>query len=449
MITVPEPSLATILAIPQSQWWAILQDWWWLFLIVDVFWIGKVFLYFWYEWRKEVFDAKENEPRVLLEIKIPEEVLEPVKAMETVITGFWQIWKDPNWFEKWWEGEDPIAFTLEIASIDGIPHFYARMPARVRPIFETHIYSQYPQAEISPAEDYTKNVPQDIPNNKWDMWGTEYKNLKPWAYPIKTYTEFEEGTEKEEKRIDPIASLLEGMARLKPGEQLWVQLRCLPVLAPYVTWVPAGKKLRDKLAYRQDSEYKPKPFIQEIFNFILTGKLSEPPKKEAETPMPLEMKLTPGERLILMGIERKISKLGFLCNLKYIYLGKREVFFSPNNRLAMSYFTNFVTDNMNALVPSSETITKIKKNWYDWFYFAKQRTFVRKRRLFRAYVQRTWVGYPNPCVKSPDEEGRRFILTAEEIASLYHFPGKIVASAPALARVETKKGEAPSGLPVE
>lgn len=418
-------------------------------MIIEVFWMGKTFLYFWYEWRKEIFDAKENEPRVLLEVRIPEEVLEPIKAMETVITGFWQIYGLPNWFEKWWEGQDPTGFTLEIAAVDGVPHFYVRTPKRFETIFRTHIYSQYPQAEITEVEDYTKNVPQDIPNAEWDCWGLEYKNLKPWAYPIKTYRDFEEGTEKEEKRVDPIASLLEGMATLKPGEQLWVQIRCLPCLDEYVPWKDEAKKLRDKLARRKDLTYKPNPIFQDVFGFVMSGKLPEPPKEEKET-LPPEMKLTPGEKEVLAAIERKLGKLSFLCNVKYLYLAKRDVLFRPNYRLAMSYFTNFVTENMQGLVPAPDTITKIKQNWYDWFWFTKERVLLRKKRLFKAYVTRTWVGYPNPSVGDPNETGkRRWILSAEEIATLYHFPGKIVAPAPTLPRVETRKAEAPPELPVE
>ena len=444
-----ELSLSFFLSLPKTYFWVILNDWWWLFLIAECFWIGKIMLFLWYHWRKDIFDAKENDPRVLLEIKIPEEVLEQIKAMETVITGFWQIYSFPNWFEKWWQGKDPTGFTLEIAGIDGVPHFYIRTPKVYQPIFETHVYSQYPQAEISEVEDYAKNVPQDMPNAEWDFWGLEYKNLKHWGYPIKTYSEFETGKEEEEKRIDPIASLLEGMARLKPGEQIWVQIRCLPVLDEYLPWKDAAKKMRDKLARRNVSEGKTKPMLLEAAEILMTGKVTEAAPPEEKDFIPVEMKLTPGEKEVVGAVERKISKLGFLCNIKYIYLAKRDVMFKPNQRLAMSYFTNFVTDNMQALVPSADTITKIKQNWYDWFWFKKQRLFLRKRRLFRSYVNRIWVGWPHPCVSDPDKSGRRFILTAEEIASLYHFPGRMVASAPGLSRVEAKKGEPPSSLPVE
>ncbi|MDP2930423.1 MAG: hypothetical protein Q8N56_02320 [bacterium] len=427
---------------------AIFKEWWWLFLIVEFFWLLQIAKSPWIFFRRWIFDGKRKP--ILLEIKIPEEVLEPIKAMETVLTGFWQICSPPNWYEFWWEGQSSWSFSLEIACIEGTPHFYVRTPNRdLRQIFEAQVYSQYPSAEISEVEDYVKDVPQDIPNEQWDLFGTGYKNLKPWAYPIKTYEEFETGKEEEEKRIDPIASLLEGMAKLGPGEQAWVQIRCFPVLDEAQPWKKDAWKLRDELARRKSKDYKPKPMIQEAAEFLISGKVPEAPKDEVESFVPVEMKLTPGERLIILAMEKKIGKLWFLCAINWAYLGKKDVFFKPKARLIMSYFTNFVTDDMNGLVPDGKTITKVTKHWYDFFLFIKRRTYLRKRKIFRALATRTWVGWPRDGIKGPRDTEKRFCLDAGELASLYHFPGRIVAQAPTMARVEAKKGEAPSTLPME
>jgi hypothetical protein len=40
------------------------------------------------------------------------------------------------------------------------------------------------------------------------------------------------------------------------------------------------------------------------------------------------------------------------------------------------------------------------------------------------------------------------ILNTEELATIYHFPTKMV-EAPMVHRIEAKKGEPPAGLPVE
>lgn len=427
---------------------AALNEWWWLFLLVDGYWLIQASLVPWLLWRQSFFDAKMD--WVLIEVRVPSEVLEPIKAMETVITGFWQIVSDPGWYEKWWKGEFLLSFVLEIVAIDGVPHFYIRLPGRIRQMFEAHIYSQYPQAEIFQVEDYTKNIPQDIPNDQWEMWGTEYKNLKPWAYPIKTYAEFETGKEIEEKRIDPISSLLEGMAKLKPGEQIWIQVRCTPILDDAKPLKKQAEKLRDKLARRESKEVKTNPMLQDAVNLLVFNKpLPGPPPPEEKEVIPVEMKLTPGEKEVLAGVERKLDKLWYMCSLKYVYLAKKDVFFGPNARVAMSYFTSFVSENSNGLVPDARTLTKVVQHWYDWFWFIKERLYLRKRRLFRVHLNRLWVVFPRPGHKGLEGSGQRFILDAEELASLYHFPGRLVAPAPTLQRVETKKGEPPPELPVE
>ena len=45
-----------------------------------------------------------------------------------------------------------------------------------RQLIESNIYSQYPEVEIVQVEDYTKNVPVDIPNRDWDLFGMSWSN---------------------------------------------------------------------------------------------------------------------------------------------------------------------------------------------------------------------------------------------------------------------------------
>ena len=66
---------------------------------------------------------------------------------------------------------------------------------------------------------------------------------------------------------------------------------------------------------------------------------------------------------------------------------------------------------------------------------------MRKRKLFRHYQKRLGPFFPR--------SGGTFILNTEELATLYHFPSRMAAPAPGVPRVEAKKGEAPSGLPME
>jgi len=178
--------LLEILSPVLSPIWQILKSWWWLF-IPFILWQPLSFLWLWR--RKDIWLKKIN--FILLEIKIPKEVLKPMRAMETVIDGLWQIIYDVGgWWERWIDGKILLSYSFEIASIGGETHFFVRIPEVSRDPIESAIYSQYPDAEISIAEDYTKYVPQDIPNKDWDIWGTDYQLIKPDSYPLKTYPKF-------------------------------------------------------------------------------------------------------------------------------------------------------------------------------------------------------------------------------------------------------------------
>jgi hypothetical protein len=418
--------------------WQIIKNWWWLPLPFILWW---PFSFLWLWWRTDLWLSKIK--FILLEVKIPKEVLKPMRAMETVMDALWQpMYDPPDWWEKWIEGKKVLSYSFEIVSIDGEPHFFIRIPEASRDSVESIVYSQYPEAEISIVDDYSKYIPQDIPNKDWDLWAADYRLLKPDPYPIKTYSKFEtEHEAKEEKRIDPLAGLLEAMAKIKPGEQLWVQITAAPVTNKEVPWITEGEKIRDELAKR-GTKVKRRPMILEAADVLITGEPAGMPKEEKEAVIPPEMRLTPGERDIVAGVENKISKRGFKTNIRFIYLGKRDVFFKPNLRLVFGYFASYVTENLNGLVPWGKTLTKIHKSWFlplnlIW----NRRMYLRKRAIFRKYRKRFSPLFPR--------KGGTFILNTEELGSLFHFPGRGVAPAPFVSRVEAKKGEAPPGLPTE
>lgn len=412
-------------------------------------WRPLLFLYLWS--RIEHFLSKQK--AVILEIKMPKEIIKPVRAMEQVMASIHgAVNAPPDLWEKWIDGQVQLSVYFEIVSTGGETHFFIRTPAVYRDSVEASIYSQYPQAELIETDDYTKYVPQDIPNKEWDMFGTDYVMARDDHYPIKTYKQFETEREvEEEKRVDPIAVLVEAMAKVKHDEHFWIQISAdavtdadIPIkgLGGLARWRKAGEKIRDKLARRQEIP-QAKPFLEETVELMVTGKMPEPPKIEKDL-IPPEMKLTPGEREIITALEEKMSKPIFQCGIRFIYIGKRDQWLKANFRLAFAYFNGYTTTNLNALFPTGKTLTKIKKS----FFFPKnqlraRRLYLRCRRLFTRYVKRLGPLFPKPAGKL------NFILNVEELASLFHLPGQAIASTPFMERIEAKKGEAPSRLPIE
>lgn len=416
----------------------IIKNWWWV-PAPFILWKSVKFLYLW--WRTNLWQDKQKS--VIFEIKLPKEILKPIRAMEIVMAGIHgAAYHPPDWWERWIDGQVQLSVYFEVASIGGETHFFVRTWQPYRDAVESSIYSQYPEAEIQEVDDYTKYVPQNIPNKDWNMWATDYKMLKDDHYPIRTYPEFETEREAmEEKIVDPVANLLEAMSKIKPEEQFWIQIIAEPISEePLVDWIKKGKIIRDKLARRPEA-LKQKPIIQKAAEILISGKTGEE-KEEAREIIPPEMKLTPGEREIITALEEKMSKPIFRCTVRFIFLGKRDVFFKPNFRLGFSFFNAFTTTNLNAIVPLGKTLTKIHRSWFlPINTLEKRRLYLRCRKILRNYIRRLSPFYPKP--------GGTFMLTTEELASLFHFPGKAVAPAPGVSRIESKKAGVPPELPVE
>ncbi len=412
--------------------WDIFIAWWWLLLPFILWpWAKNQWLF----WREEI----HNDPQILLEIRIPGEIEKPLRAMESVITGFWPLYGPPNWYDKWWKGKSDGSFSLEVISIEGSPHFLIRCPREQRDFFESHIYAEYPQAEIYEVEDYTKKVPQNIPNNNWDILGTDFWMPGSDYYPIQTYRDFE--TEKEvseEKRIDPMSSLIEGMGALKEGEQLWVIIKATPVTDAETGFVKNAEKEINKLVGRKE---KPAPFgILTDTLHTMTG-FPEKPEISPDESSP-DTKLTLGEKEKVLAIERKKIKPLYKCFIRCAYIAKKDNFIGNRFKVPISYINQF-NSGLGMIVPWSDTLTKVRRNWYDWFWFVDSRTYVKKRALFRNYLRRVPAFFP------AGKKGATFILSSEELATLYHFPSRISVPSSALERVEAKKKQPPANLPIE
>lgn len=408
--------------------WQVLKVWWWVLLPIILFFPFK-FHYLFYLQDKWYNTLK----KIVLEVKIPEEIPRLIQSMEQVFAGFHGIHDVLTWREKWIEGKFQVSITLEIVSIGGEVHFFIRMPEVYRDLIESNVYAQFPDAEISQVEDYTKNVPQNIPNKEWNVFGWDMINSAESPYPIRTYRAFEEmPTTPEEKRITPLAGLLEGMTTLKPGEQMWVQITATAVREE-ILWAEQGRKIVAKLVKRP--EHKPRSMVGEAARVLISGKVPYEDEKEEAPIIPPEMRLTPGERDIVKGIEDKIAKVGYNSHVRCLYLGKRDVFFKPKARIMFGFFKGVSTENLNGLKPWKKTFPRV-----EWFW-PKRRVHLRNRRLFRKYVLRVPPLYPR--------KGGRYILNIEELATLYHFPGRLAAPAPGVPRIGAKKGGPPPAVATE
>ena len=436
--------MAFILFVP------FLRVWWWVFFPIILS-IELRILYLW--WINWDYAYAHNRKWVMLEVVPPKEVLVPLKAMEDIFTIMWGVNSEIpiNWREKWCEGllEDaPAWMSWEIVSIEGNLHFYIRVLDGARSSLETALYGHYPELEIREVSDYTKNVPQNIPNEEWNTYGEDFiLGRKPEVYPIRTYEKFfEPQGEKisaEEKRIDPMSSLLEMMSKLGPGEQFWLQ---------FITMSSDESKFKEE-AEEEIGKLTKRPVkrkkslfgdLLDLMWHLIVGPKKEgasykwaDSKKTEEGNNDKELLLTPGEREILTEVENKMKRPIFRTNIRGVYVAKRENWNPGHRVLTRAYFQHFATSNLNYLRFSAVTRPKTK------YVFRKSIPFIRSRRMFRNYVLRFTPLFP-------DRKKEMALLNTEELATLYHFPLKITGLvAPTMSRVESKKGGPPPNLPTE
>lgn len=374
-----------------------------------------------------------NRKWVLLKINVPRSHEQTVKAIENMYAQLAGAHSAPSFLEKWRDGVFQSSITLEIVSIDGVTSFYIHALKGVRDLIESAVYAQYPDAEIEDviAADYTKKVPHTFPDPEYELWGAELQLVKKDPYPIKTYRDFEDMVSGEFK--DPLAAFFEVLSRIQKGEQFWWQIILTPT--DQADFIKRAKKEIDTLKGIKEA---PKESIADLIllaplRFIgLLASPSAPAKPEMDKRM---TGLTGGEKFVLESLERKASKIGFDTKMRFIYVGKREIF--SKGRVSSAYIgaiKQFNTYNMNSFKPD------FKKTGMSGsiILFKDKRNNERKTNLVRAYRDR-----------DAGTGGPQYFLSTEELATIWHFPILAQTKSPSLTRTEAKKHEAPSYIPFE
>jgi hypothetical protein len=185
---------------------------------------------------------------VMLEIKLPREITKSPLATEIAVASLLQSGGIGTKYNRNYKGALPIYSSLEIASIEGVIHFYIRIQTKLRKLVEANFYAQYPEIEIVEADDYTKLIRYHHLSKETSVFGATYRTSKTWEpfdketgekygtkdvpvtlkadfYPLKTYVDYGlDENPKEEFKVDPITPLLETMGGIGKGEYFWYQI---------------------------------------------------------------------------------------------------------------------------------------------------------------------------------------------------------------------------------
>jgi len=377
-----------------------------------------LFVFAWMLWRRYLeIDYISKMEWIVLEVKLPLDILKSPLAMEVVLTALFQS-NPGNPYERWFQGRVTRWSSLEIVSHEGDVRFYIRILAGFKNLVESRIYSQYPGVEVKEVEDYVGEVEYNGPDGEWNVWGIQYKLKKPDAYPIKTYVDYELDRqtfreEQEAAKVDPLVSIIEFFSTIGRGEQLWLQIL-----------VRASKKefrVPNTWFGKQDWRGEGKELIAKL-------------REEGKTD-------------IVKALERSISKHGFDVGIRAMYVAKSDVFSMGRTNGLRVAFEPFNSEVYNAFgrVDGTDSEEPFKNiNWdfsggiLEWKF---ERTHKAKKRTFDAYCARSWFYQPYKNRRAP------FILNTEELATIYHFPGRVLET-PSFVRVGTKKSVPPVNLPI-
>lgn len=359
---------------------------------------------------------------ILLEIKIPRELSKSPQAMEVFLGALNQA-SMGNLIDIYFKGRVRTWFSLELVSIDGTVHFYLWLSPKNRSVVESQLYAQFPNIEIHEVPDYSLGIHRD-PEKLSIGWIGQFALTKADAYPIKTYIDYKlDKDPKEEYKIDPIVPMLEWLGSLKKGEQAWFQIL-----------IQGHSKGDLKHGY-----FIPKPDWKKGIEKEIQEIIKKATMKPEDDKAPKFIQLSEQQKDVVNAIQRTSAKPAFDTMIRGAYIAEKSAFNPSNIGGLLGCFRAFSSGELNGFKPDFNA----GKNDYPWQDFGGKMKAKYEKELLEAYKRRSFF---NPPFKN--YHGKPFILTTEELATMWHFPSGEVAATPTLTRIPSKKAEAPANLPI-
>jgi hypothetical protein len=385
--------------------------------------IGLLYLLFnlWVSYARDRFISSQE--YVLLRIIPPREILKTPLAMELFISALFQTSGESTPIAKYWHGKVRAWFSLEIVSVSGEVGFFIWTRKSLSGYIQSQIYAQYPGIEIVESEDYMDKIKYQ--EESYSMFAGEMGLVEPDPLPIKTYVDFglDVVGEKDDEKVDPLTPTLEFLANLKQGEFGMIQLIVR--------------------AHKKDEDKDPNKFFGKTDRWKdeakeLMIKIKEESVYTDKKSGQVVNLSTKGQQEKINAIERSIGKLPFDVGVRLMYVAEKDIFNPVNISGILGVFKQFGSPSLNGFKPLIVTD-------FDYWWQDPLGTKVKalKRNIFESYIERNYFWKKLPRNTSR----KKIILTSEELATIFHFPGS-VAQTSALTRIQSKRGEAPSNLPI-
>ncbi|MDR3558133.1 MAG: hypothetical protein P4L61_01235 [Candidatus Pacebacteria bacterium] len=389
------------------------------------------FIDLWVEYNRASAIFKQE--HVIVEIKLPKEMMKSPASMELFLTALHQTAGEGGWFGKYWHGKTRAWFSLELISVEGQIHFFIWMRKSLKNFISTSLYAQFPGIEVHDAADYAMSVHYDPKIMK--IWAADLQYSKEDAYPLMSYVDYGlDKDPKEEFKIDPIAPVIEFLGSIGANQQAWIQI--LVRAYKKSDHVEPGSLFKKYDKRHKEAEALVNKLHRRDPKTHVAGASDE---DSGFSKMP---RITKGEEEIISAIERNVTKLGFDVGIRLMYIAKKENFNSSNPGGMQSMWKQYSAPHMNSLGTSDDLwFERIDMPWEDMSGRTSENF---SRQALEMYKRRSYFFPPYTHIHG---HLKPMIMSSESLATIYHFPGAVVAT-PTLSRVPSKKGEAPANIPV-
>ena len=401
-----------------------------LLMIPALAWLG------WSGWMNYIQEKwRRHHNYIVLRIEVPQLNEQSMKAVEQIFVQIYGSLDIPSREEKYWLGFVMEAFSFEIESNGGYITFYIHTPAHYKNMVEAAFYAQYPDALLTEVDDYAQKLTADmIMNDKVRVWGTELKLANDDVEPIKSWPNWEH--QLAQRSVDPLASILEVMTRLQPGEHWWLQIMAQPV--EQTDFKKRAQAAIDAIVDPDANEGTPGfggtiiSLLNETHNAVAPWTV-DTGAEESRITLERRKRLSKPEMEYVEEVDRKMSRWPFNTKIRWMYWAPHEQYDEYKGRRAMyGALQQFRFINWFVEGP----ITRVHQGTLSMKHiFPKIRLKWRARRMMWAYKNR--------FMNRGEHTG--FVLNTEELASVFHFP-QLEVRAPFVSKAIARGVEPPTQL---
>lgn len=299
-------------------------------------------------------------------------------------------------YRTWLSGRnDHMSF--EIVADNGLISFYVAVPEKFKNFIEQQVQAHYPYAVLEEVGDY------NIFKSHGVAVGASLKYRRSWAFPIKTYKNFE---------TDSLNAITNALSKIDKNDGAAIQL---VVRSARKGWRKRGVHLASAMQQGKSlNEAAGLGIVVKALNFI--GDFVKTSSGSSKLPDKKDYKLSPLEEQMVKGIEEKASKAGLDVTIRILTT-------SDNEQQAKSSLNNLMNAFSQFNIYQYGNGFKIKKPFkMDYFMYN--------------YVHRIF------------DEWKFMVMNSEELASLYHFPLSTTET-PNIKWLSARKATPPANMPAD